>query len=730
MVPRTVNSLLTGRGEVVERMRSALRDYGPDATRQQRVVITGIGGIGKSEVCLKVADLVREEYVAGAGCRCRIRVQLALTTSSFWGVFWVDVGSESTAKTGFLAVAKALGSAAESVDEARQALAGTKKRWLLILDNADNVDFDYAHYIPSGVQGTVVITSRIPQCSRYSTVPAEALEGLGAEHATQLLLKAANVKEENWQSCEKQAQEVVRLLGSHTLALIQAGAYIAEGYCELDQYPDKYQQQRKRLLKHRPGQEHSRYRDVYATFEASVQVLKSSGGKAGRDALDLLGVFCMLHSSVLPLEVFRDAWKGARGVLKDVSADLDETGEADATDELGDIDACTRWHASQLPEFIDRKEDKWNDHRLNEASACLVSLSLVTRHALGDGGGLSMHPLAHAWAKDRLKRERQQQAWATAGCVLACSLWQTETWQMPERELRERELWPHVLAFLSPSVQMMLSSGPQRAVLAILLECGWSLNSMREDAKLEKMLSDICRVLNIAPSDPSKEHLPLWDLTARLLLDTGRTKQAVALLKQIVKIRDTMLDENHSDRLASQHNLAVAYRNDGRTKDALGLLEHIVEITEDKLEETDERRLTLQHQLGIACSNDGQTKRAVKLLQHVVKIKKATLKDTNSSRLTSEYALAGAYQANGQIEEAVALLEHVVEVEETTLDESHPSWLASQHALAGAYQANGQTEEAVALLEYVEVKRATLVDTHPSRLVSERALSYAQSTMD
>lgn len=71
MVPRTINSLFTGRSEEVERVQSALRDHGTDATKQQtRVVITGIGGMGKSEVCLKVADLMREEYVARAGFYC------------------------------------------------------------------------------------------------------------------------------------------------------------------------------------------------------------------------------------------------------------------------------------------------------------------------------------------------------------------------------------------------------------------------------------------------------------------------------------------------------------------------------------------------------------------------------------------------------------------------------------------------------------------------------------
>jgi hypothetical protein len=316
-------------------------------------------------------------------------------------VFWVDVGSPSTAKNGFLAVAKALGSSVESVEESLQALGSTKNRWLLILDNADDPKFDYATYIPSGNQGAVLVTSRVLECSQYSTVPAEALEGLDEEHSTQLLLKAARMPEESRQSCEEQAQAIVALLGSHTLALIQAGAYIAEGYCRLDQYADKYNRLRKRLLKHYPKQQQSRYQHVYATFEASVAVLNDAEDEVGQDALDLLSVVSMLHSGMLPLQVFADAWKGAKAVL---------SAKDNKPSKISKINALGRWHVSQLPGFINRQADKWDDYRLSKASALLASLSLVTRHYLDDLDGLSMHPLAHAWAKDRLGQEQQQAA--------------------------------------------------------------------------------------------------------------------------------------------------------------------------------------------------------------------------------------------------------------------------------------------------------------------------------
>ncbi|KAF2625473.1 hypothetical protein BU25DRAFT_473452 [Macroventuria anomochaeta] len=697
MVPRAVNSLFTGRSEVVERMQSALRNNGPDATKQKRVVITGIGGMGKSEVCLKVANLMREH---------------------FWGVFWVNVGSGSTAKNDFLAVAKALGSAAESVDEGLEALANTKKRWLLVLDNADEVDVDYARYIPSGVQGAVIVTSRNPQCSRYSTGLAEALEGLDAEHSTLLLLKAARVPEEAWRSCETQAQaqDIVRLLGSHTLALIQAGAYVAEGYCQLTEYPKKYQQHRKRLLEHHPEQEQSRYRDVFATFEASADALERSGSQDRQDALNLLAVLCMLHSGMLPLEAFEDAWRRACRVLEASSAEKDGTDKSDKMGELG------RWHVAQLPDFIDTEADEWDDYRLKKARARLVSLSLVTMHTLGDGsGGLSMHPLAHAWAKDRLEKERQQQAWVTAGCVLALSRGRTKLWQVRERELR-----PHVQSFLSPSVQTMISCGPQMGVLTVLLQCGWALNTMREDARLEQLLAGIYQALDITPSNPTTEHVPIWDLAARNLGYMGHAREAVKLLEHVVKIKETTLDERHPSRLASQHALAIAYGDNGQTREAVELLEHVVKIYKTTLNERHPDRLASQHELASAYGANGQTREAVELLEHVVKIYKTTLDERHPSRLASLHALAIAYRANGQTKEAVKLLEHVVKIHKTTLDERHPDRLASQHELAGAYRANEQTSEAVELLEHVvKIEETTLDECHPSRLASQHTLAIA-----
>jgi hypothetical protein len=61
-VPRPVSSIFTGRSELLQQISTAIEPTANSAL-QKRFIITGIGGMGKSEICLKVADLVREKYV-------------------------------------------------------------------------------------------------------------------------------------------------------------------------------------------------------------------------------------------------------------------------------------------------------------------------------------------------------------------------------------------------------------------------------------------------------------------------------------------------------------------------------------------------------------------------------------------------------------------------------------------------------------------------------------------
>jgi tetratricopeptide (TPR) repeat protein len=72
--------------------------------------------------------------------------------------------------------------------------------------------------------------------------------------------------------------------------------------------------------------------------------------------------------------------------------------------------------------------------------------------------------------------------------------------------------------------------------------------------------------------------LDVYELTAWNLINYGQVKEAVSLLEQVVKIREQTLTEDHPDRLASQHALAIAYEANGQVKEAVSPLEQVVKI--------------------------------------------------------------------------------------------------------------------------------------------------------
>jgi tetratricopeptide (TPR) repeat protein len=204
----------------------------------------------------------------------------------------------------------------------------------------------------------------------------------------------------------------------------------------------------------------------------------------------------------------------------------------------------------------------------------------------------------------------------------------------------------------------------------------------------------------------------------------GQVDKALKLLEQVVAVSARVLREDHPNRLASQHALAISYQADGQVDKAVKLLEQVVAVEAKMLREDHPDRLVSQHTLAIAYQMDGQVNKAMKLLEQVVAVKAKVLREDHSSRLASQQELAMAYAADGQVDKAIKLLEQVVAVKAKVFREDHPDRLSSQHALAMAYEADGQVDKALKLLEQiVAIEAKVLRDDHPSRIMSQTALS-------
>jgi Tetratricopeptide repeat len=345
-------------------------------------------------------------------------------------------------------------------------------------------------------------------------------------------------------------------------------------------------------------------------------MLMTSGTEAAHDALQLLLLLAVCGPSQLPLSLFEAAWKGA----KSVPLDMDDNTEDDG------VLLLTPWHVAHLPPLLVITSDAWDSFRLVEAVYLLKAFSLVSTDSNDGHLTVSMHPLIHAWARDRQDHTGQHESWLQMGCVMALACGEEALWKV-----RERLLQSHAEALTAWEVATMFAGESSILVTRILVNCGWLLHNTRADTKLFLLMMNIYIWLKLDRSRVERSWLGLYDLAARNLVNHGKLKEAMALLKEVVKIREQSLAEDHPSRLASQHALAGAYEA------------------------------------------NGQVKEAVALLEKVVKIREQSLAKDHPSRLASQHALAGAYEANGQVKEAVALLEKVVKIKEQSLAEDHLS---------------------------------------------------------
>jgi hypothetical protein len=92
------------------------------------------------------------------------------------------------------------------------------------------------------------------------------------------------------------------------------------------------------------------------------------------------------------------------------------------------------------------------------------------------------------------------------------------------------------------------------------------------------------------------------------------------------------LAEDHPSRVASQHALANTYRSNGQVKEAIQLLKEVVRIEVQTLAEDRPSRVASQHSLAIVFWDLGQHASALDLMRHVVKIRRRVQDDDHPDR--------------------------------------------------------------------------------------------------
>ncbi|KAF8991676.1 P-loop containing nucleoside triphosphate hydrolase protein [Cyathus striatus] len=215
-IPPSATQNFTGQDEYLERLHNHFDKN--DALGRKMFLLYGMGGIGKTQICLKFKDEVSDYYHF---------------------IFWIDATSKDTIEQSIKDIhkinVKIIGSETSySATKILQWISTLQKEWLIIFDNADGSPELIEKYLPpSGNRGNILITSRNSEHKRIvSPMNSMEVSEMSKETAIELLLKASGLNETS-QKYYKVAEQICTKFYFLPLAIDQAGAYISAGKCSI-----------------------------------------------------------------------------------------------------------------------------------------------------------------------------------------------------------------------------------------------------------------------------------------------------------------------------------------------------------------------------------------------------------------------------------------------------------------------------------------------------------------
>ena len=546
--------------------------------------------------------------------------------SRFWNVYVVDASTLETIQSSLEGIAQAT-SAGTTTQDALTWLAGQRQEWLLLFHNADDPEMNLRRFFPTCRHGNIIVTSRNPACRLYAPDSHVNVSEMNANDAVELLLKMTTARRSP--ANLERAASICRELGYLALAVAQAGAYIAHA-CSLDDYPHIYREDRAQLLqRHSPRALDDYQWTVYTTWEMSLKKLTST-------ARMFLRICSFMHHGGIPRAIFQNA----------AVANIPEESFNDANRFLCNFKTKTgEW--SRLA-FLNHTKD-------------LLAYSLINLDTETDV--YSIHPLVHAWSRDRASPVERDEARVCALQILALAV---GTWQLETAELSAywRSLLPHV---------------------------------------------DVCRTADVEPDVALQLH--------RVYIATGRWNVAEELLKLALDARRALLGNEHPDTLWVMAQLVYTYNEQGRLKEAEELLLQVLQVRRRVLGEGHPDTLTCMNNLATTYWRQERWEEGEELGLQVLQVRRRVLGEDHPDTLTSMNNLATTYYHQKRWEEAAELLLQVLEAMRRVLGEDHPDTLTSMHNLAHTYHQQGRRKQAKELAVQVLEKRIKMLgDNHPHTL--------------
>ncbi len=637
-IPIMRNPFFTGREHLLDLLHKRLSTARMAALTQPQALY-GLGGIGKTQTAAEYAFRYGDEYAH---------------------VFWMRAASRETLVADFVMLGELLDlRKKETLDQLR--LVAAVKRWLaandgwlLIMDNADDLRLAQ-ELLPADHKGYILYTTRA-QASGVFAVSVE-VEKLSTQEGTLLLLRWTKLLDKDALLDQAQAahrlaaERIVEEMDGLPLAIVQAGAFVEETGCSLEDYLQLYATHRKDLL--------ARHSDLLLDYPQTVATTWSLSfeqiERKSPAAADLLRLCSFLAPDAIPEEIL------ARGAAA-----------------LGTLPGAAV--ADQL--------------KLNEALDVLRRYSLVRRDA--STHMLSIHRLVQTVLKESMDLETQR-AWAER-TVRAVNTAFPDADQSAgaNHQYYLQSYLPHVQECAALIEQYHLHF-PEAARL--LYQAGNYLyfHGFHPQSQSLHLQALAIRELIFGPEHPDvADSLNYLAMLARHQDDYA---QAEEFHRKALAIREKTLGPDHPATLQSLNNLGVLYRNRGKFEQAEPLLERALNIRERTLGSEHPNTLMTFLNLAKLYAEQHKHEQAEQLLKQTLLTGERVLEPGHTLIAHNLNLLARLYFEQGNYEQAETHWKRSLAIIEKTNGPEHPTTAERLNDLAELAFAQGRYIQAQSLCQ-------------------------------
>ncbi|PKY00777.1 hypothetical protein P168DRAFT_275238 [Aspergillus campestris IBT 28561] len=711
-IPQPVSSYYTGRARYLEELQNILVASTADEQdpRQQRFVVYGMGGAGKTQFCCKFAEQNRESY---------------------WGIFWIDATSHERIKQTYAQIGK-FGKVEANHTAAMHWLSNQEGRWLLIMDNADDPSISLDQYFPRGDRGHVIITTRNPSHKGHGNIGPGffRFEDLSSDDANSLLLRATTMAEPWDTDSLSWAETIARQLGYLALSLIQAGSAIRNGLCTLRNYlafHDAEWEHLRLLRRQSVGVDHAeKYSSVHATYEVCYKGIEDKGTQASKDAIQLLKLFSCFYYKKIRFDILTKAIENCKKerIQQETAAKDEQNQPVSWYETYNNLRLFLLVYLTQgrdppiLPDFIrqGRESETLDIPRIRYALRELTQMSLITHDESDDS--YSMHPLIHEWASKRPAMSSAEQAvWShAAATTLVYALLLPPLGNTEDQELFRIRVLPHVdhvrkvqeaarrnaLESRKPGLfdwfwvrfTFDRAQALRDAKFSMVYLQNWRLKDAEE---LQTGVKDSLEAF-LGPNHASTRRITL--ALASTYRSQSRGDEAADLQEAVLNACITSLGPDHVDTLTTMDVLGQSRWLQGRFSDAKVLQQKAVDGLLKSRGRMHEDTLTAMGYLGRTLGKFYENyDHAFQLLEDSYAGLKETLGPVHSKTLEVKEEIAMLnLQVGSNLSLASQMMQEVLEARKENMGKEHPFTLFAMASMARINIGLGRHDEAEDLL--------------------------------